>query len=408
MVRGMAGSFQLMKSLNKSLILNVIRTEGPISRADIAKRTQLTAPTVTNIVGELLESGLVIESDLGASSGGRKPILLRIHSQAFQVIGIDVGARDIKLVLTNLDAEILDSLRVSMPADLSNERLLALLAEAVRGIMDRNRLNKASVIGIGVGMHGLVNPVEGVSIYAPNLNLRNIPIRDWLQTAFALPVEVENDVRAMALGESWFGSGRGVDHFVCVNVGRGVGAGIIIDRKLFDGTTHTAGELGHITVDPEGPKCSCGNYGCLQALVSGPAIASRAKAEMQRGRTSIIAELAGGDADAITGETVHAAALQGDALAIEVLQAAGRYLGIGIAAVINFLNPARVIIGGGVAKAGDFLLEAVNETVRTRALQTPAEAASITLSGLGDHATAIGAVTLVLKKLFAPDYATPM
>lgn len=400
----MAGSFQLMKSLNKSLILNVIRLEGPISRAEIAKKINVTAPTVTNLVGELLESGLVIESDFGTSSGGRKPILLKINAHAFHVIGMDVGASDIKLVLTNLDADILDSHTVRLPSSLTHERLLQLLVEAVRVLMRKRGLTKETVIGIGVGMHGLVNPIEGVSIYAPHLNLRNIPLAEKLQQELGIPVEVENDVRAMALGESWFGSGRGVDHFICVNVGRGVGAGMILNNRLFNGPTHTAGELGHITIDVEGPKCSCGNYGCLEALVSGPAIAARAKKALMMGKTSLLEEWTEGNLDELTGEMIHAAAVSGDELAREVLRDAGRYLGIGLVAVINLLNPSRIIIGGGVAKAGDFLMEAVKETALRRSLETPAAHVEIVTSTLGDHATAIGAVTLVLKKLFIPEY----
>lgn len=400
MASGMVGSFQFMKSLNKSLILNVIRLEGPISRAEIAKKTNLTPPTVTNLVGELLESNLVIESELGTSSGGRKPIMLSIHASAFQVIGIDVGASQLKVVSTNLNAEIIDTLLVTMPNPITSESFLKLLVESIETMLDKSRLQKDSILGIGVGMHGLVDPQKGVAHYAPNLNLRDIPIREELETAFDLPVEIENDVRAMALGESWFGNGQGFDHFICINVGMGIGAGIILDNKLFTGSSFTAGEIGHTTIDVEGPKCSCGNYGCLQALAAGPAIAARAKKEIRLGRESLITELVHGDLEDITGETVHQAALQGDPLAIEALKNTGRYLGIGVANLINLLNPSRVILGGGVSKAGEFILGPMKETVEKRALNS----ASICTVKLGDYGTAIGAATLVLKNLFMPEY----
>jgi glucokinase-like ROK family protein len=402
----LVGSFQLMKSLNKSVILNVIRIEGSISRAEIAKRTNLTPPTVTNIVGELLESKLVIETDLGASTGGRKPIMLQINSSAFYIIGLDVGISNIKIVATTLNAEVLKSLQIDMPEKVDSVSFIELLIESIKTIIRSAKLNKDAIIGIGVGMHGLVNPEEGTSIFAPNLNLRHVPIRDLLEVELDIPVEVDNDVRAMALGESWFGHGKGIDNFICINVGNGVGAGIILDNKLYQGPSHTAGELGHTTIDVEGPRCSCGNYGCLQALVAGPAIAARAQKEIRMGRMSEIEGMAKGDLEKINGELIYQAALQGDKLALEVLRDTGRFLGIGIANIINTLNPTRVIIGGGVAKSEDFIMDTLTETVNARALETPAKATTILTSKLGDYATAIGAATMVLKKLFLPDMGT--
>ncbi|GAA4720066.1 ROK family transcriptional regulator [Brevibacillus fulvus] len=405
MVNGMVGSFQLMKSLNKSLILNVIRTEGPISRAEIAKKTNLTPPTVTNIVGELLESNLVVESDLGNSTGGRKPIMLRINSTAFQVIGIDVAISHIRVIAITLDAQIIQSLKIKLPSNLTNEILLDLLIDAVNQIIQKADLQQQNIIGIGVGMHGLVNPDEGVSIYAPNLHLRQIPIRQALEEAFQIPVEVENDARAMALGESWFGNGQGVENSVSIYVGMGVGAGIILNHKLYRGASHTAGEMGHTTVDANGPKCSCGNYGCLEALVAGPAIVARTQTALREGRESIILQLAEGDFDKISGEIVYQAALQADPLALEILRDTGRYLGIGIANIINTLNPQKVIIGGGVSKSGEFILEALREQVQRRSLETPCQAVTIETAKLGGHATAIGAATLILRNLFAPEFS---
>jgi glucokinase-like ROK family protein len=390
------GSFQLMKSLNKSLILNVIRTDSPISRAEIAKKTNLTPPTVTNLVNELLESNLVMESDLGESTVGRKPIMLRINASAFRVIGVDVGISNFKLVSTNLNAEVMDTLLVKMPLCITTETFMDLLVKSVKTMISNAK--EESILGIGIGMHGLVNPQTGIALFAPNFNLRNIPLREKLEKEFHIPVEIENDVRAMALGESWFGNGQGIDNFICVNVGIGIGAGVILDRKLYTGSSFTAGEIGHTTIDVEGPKCSCGNYGCLQTLAAGPAIIARAQKKICLGMKSLIEELVQGDLDTITGETVHQAAIEGDELALEVLEDTGRYLGIGIANMINMLNPEKVILGGGVLKAGEFILGPIKEMVKRRELNcTP-----ISIAKLGEYGTSIGAATLVLKKLFMP------
>lgn len=398
MANHLVGSFQLMKSLNKTLILNVIRTDGPISRAEIAKKTNLTPPTVTNIVSELISSGLVIERNLGEFKGGRKPIMLTINTSAFHVVGVDVGSRQISIVVTDLNASVFESHQVDLPHPLSEGRFMTLLKNGIRTVMDKP-LKEGSIVGIGIGMHGLVNPDKGVAIFAPNLNLRNMALREQLEAEFHVPVEVDNDVRAMALGESWFGNGRGIDNFICVNVGNGVGAGIILDQKLFRGASFTAGEVGHTTVDPDGPPCTCGNNGCLQTLVSGPAVAARAREQIQAGRSSV---LEGKD---ITGEAIYHAALEGDALALDILRQTGRYLGIGLANLINTLNPEQVIVGGGVAKAAQFIMGPLKDTVAARALDTPARSTTIVTAKLGDQATVIGAVTLVLRKLFTPEYS---
>jgi glucokinase-like ROK family protein len=405
MVNGITGSFQLMKSLNRSLILNVIRTQGPISRAEIAKKTNLTPPTVTNIVSELIGANLVVESDLGTSTGGRKPIMLRINTNAFQVIGIDAGSSRIRVIAATLNAEIIESLQIKIPRQVTEHSFIELLKGAIYQIIEKAQLNRQSIIGIGIGMHGQVNPEKGFLLFAPNLNLRHIHIQSELEKEFDIPIEIENDVRAMALGESWFGNGQGIEDFICVYVGMGIGAGIILNHKLYRGTSHTAGEMGHTTVDVNGPKCSCGNYGCLQALAASSAIVARTQREIRLGRKSIITELVSGDLDEITGEIIYQAALQEDELAQEILRSTGRFLGIGIANIVNTLNPQKVIIGGGVSKWKEFILEALEEQVAVRALETPRQAVTIETTKLGDHATAIGATTLVLKKLFMPDYA---
>ncbi len=396
------GSFHWMKSLNKSTIANVIRLHGPISRAEIAKLTKLTPPTVTNIVAELLESGFVVESELGTSSGGRKPIMLRINSSAFYVVGVYAGAKKIKAVTATLDGQVVRRAEEKVPANPGAEQFLSILVSTVRRVIDETNAPQKSFLGIGVGMHGLVDPRQGLSIFAPNLQLRQVNIREVLENEFALPVEVDNDVRALALGESWFGQGQGIGNFICVNIGTGVGAGIILDDRLYHGPSFTAGEMGHTTIDIDGPPCSCGNNGCLEALVSGPAMEARAREAIKRGEATLLAEWTAGKVEEITGEMIYRAAQHGDALSVKILEQTGRYLGIGISNLINTLNPLRVIISGGVSRAGDFVMASLQQTVEKRALQTPARECSIVASQLGPDGIAIGAFTLVLNKLFTP------
>lgn len=394
------GSFQLMKSLNRALVLTTIRNEGPISRAAIAKQTKLTPPTVTHIVNELLADKFIIESEVGASSGGRKPILLRLNAGAFSIIGVDIGGKQIKLLLTDLDAGVIRETRRPLPPRPDEQTFLRELKDAIADLIG-SAGSERPVIGIGIGMHGLVDPEQGLSVFAPNLQLRGVRLRERLEEAFGLPVHVENDAAAMALGELWFGGGQDVDHFICVNIGIGVGAGIVLNRQLFRGSSFSAGEIGHTTVDLNGPRCSCGSYGCLQTLVSGPAIADHVRQELAHGRTSALTGGTDVDPQAIDGARVYSAASAGDPLAQEAFERAGKLLGIGLTNMIHTLNPQKIILGGGVAQAGELLTRPLIATVKSRALESSVSRLTIQTSSLGSSATAIGAVTIVLSRLFA-------
>ncbi|MFP7253981.1 ROK family transcriptional regulator [Terribacillus goriensis] len=375
------GTFQLMKTVNRSLILNKIRVAAPISRADIAKETGLTPPTVSIIVKELIEQGLVEESKLGSSSGGRKPTMLHIRTGEWFVIGVDAGPGTVDCILTNLTGEILGI--VSHPLHVhTNSEFLHQVVTAIQQLLDQLSVQTGQIIGIGVAMHGVVDVETGISRVAPLLGLHNIAIKQELETRFSIPVKVDNDARAMALGESWFGGYDMQDSMVAVNIGRGIGAGIIIGGKLFHGAAGLAGELGHMSIDPNGEKCACGNNGCLQTLASGPSIARRASMA--------------------SGEAVYQSARAGDEEARTTLEKTGQILGIGLINLIHLLNPDRIILGGGVMESAEFLLPPLKEEIASRALTDQAAQTEIMVSKHGKHATALGAVALQLVDLFAP------
>ncbi|WP_338780807.1 ROK family transcriptional regulator [Metabacillus sp. FJAT-52054] len=404
MANHVIGSFQLMKSLNRSLILNIIRSSGMISRAEIAKKTRLTPPTVTNIVHELLNEELVIEGQTGPSSGGRKPIMLRINSRNFYIIGVDVGVKKVRFAVTDLNAEILMKSIVSISERMTEEELVKLIIKQIYTLIDKADIPRTKIMGIGIGMHGIVDAERGISIFAPNLNMKNIPLKSMLEAEFMIPVKVENDVRAMALGEAWFGSGIGFEDLICINVGYGIGAGIIMNNKLFRGRHGLAGEIGHTVVDLNGPRCTCGSYGCLQTLTAHDGLKSAAMKEIILGRRTLISELTEGDVDKISGKIIHQAAKSGDDLAIEILQTTGKYLGAAISNLVHVLNPPKIIIGGGISKAGPFLLDPLKEVVLKRALSEEARETIIVESGLGDRAGLVGAVTLILEDMFSLNY----
>lgn len=357
---------------------------------------------MTNIVGELLQDGWVVEFELGESTGGRKPILLNMNHQAFNVVGVYAGVKSIRVLsadpMGNIGAEQL----LPVPSRPTVKTYTDLLTDAVGSVVDQIREQGIPLLGVGVGMHGLVDPREGVSRFAPNLAFSDLPLRSILQEKFDVPVEVENDVRARAVGESWFGQGRGADPFICVHVGTGVGAGMMYGGRLLCGSTFTAGELGHTVIDPAGPMCGCGNRGCLEAFVSGPATLERARRRLMAGEPSLLQTWGGRAGEQLSGRDLTAAARKGDRLAIEELAETGRWLGIALANLINLLNPRKIILSGGMMATGAFVLDPLRRTVEERALSTPAQEVSIVVSELGDQAGAIGAYTLVLQKLFEP------
>ncbi|WP_010649175.1 ROK family transcriptional regulator [Oceanobacillus massiliensis] len=386
------GTFQLMKSVNKSNILNKIRTAEPISRAQIAKEIELTPPTVSSIVKELIEQELVRESSLGKSQGGRKPTMLHINNEAFYVIGVDAGPETVECILTDLKGEICERAHNKLKKPITNNEFLTILKETIWKILHSSTVNQEKILGIGVAMHGVVDVETGTSVIAPNLNLINIPIKTELEQEFNLTIKVENDARAMALGESWFGGYGDEDSMVAVNIGRGVGSGLVINGKLYHGEHDIAGEVGHMTVDMNGETCECGNVGCLQTFVSGEAIAKRASNQAPDRQHR----------EGLTGKDVFELAQNGDDFYRNILQETGKIIGIGLTNLIHLINPSKIILGGGVMKGEKYILPAIQQTIEQRALILKAKQTKVSISKLGEDATLLGAVSLLLVELFDP------
>ncbi|MFJ7936106.1 ROK family transcriptional regulator [Sporosarcina sp. NPDC096371] len=384
------GTFQWMKSVNKSIILNKIRTDAPISRAQIAKETKLTPPTVSGNVKELIEQGIVKESMLGESQGGRKPTMLLINHQAFYVIGVDAGTAMIKCILVDLSGKVIQRSSRKLTTPITNAQFLTILKDCIHAVMPASPSISDKVIGIGVAMHGVVEVETGTSLFAPNLQMTNIPIKDQLEKEFDLEVKVENDARAMALGESWFGNHDLVDSMLTVNIGHGVGAGLVVDGKLYHGAQDIAGEVGHMTIDMHGQVCECGNQGCLQTFISGPAIVRRAEAQIATNNQPL------------TAAEIYQSATDGDENYITLLKDTGKVIGIGLTNLIHIINPEKIVLGGGVMKSAKFILPEIRKTIEARALTPRAKQTAVTITKHGDDATLMGAVSLLLVDLFAP------
>lgn len=395
-VKGMQrGTFQWMKSVNKTLILNKIRTSAPISRSEIAKETKLTPPTVSSNVKELIDEGLVIESELGESKGGRKPTMLLINQEAYYVVGVDVSPEEIKCGFVDLSGDILKRSSIPLSLPLTKEKFLKALIEGIDQVLRQvSREKNEKLIGIGVAMHGVVDVEKGISLFAPNLSLTDIPIKEVLEKKYPVEVKVENDARAIALGEFLFGDHNDAQSMLVLNVGRGIGAGFMIQDELYHGAQDLAGEVGHMMIDLNGDVCECGNRGCFQTMATGDAIAKRAK-ERLKGDFPIDG----------SGETVYTFAEEGNTVCKEILTETGHLIGIGLTNLIHILNPDKIILCGGVMNARKYLLPAILDTIQKHALTEKAKETTVEITSFGDEITVLGAVSLLLNDLFNPEFS---
>jgi glucokinase-like ROK family protein len=393
------GNLKLVQKINRSLVLNLIKEKGPISRADISKITKLTRSTVSNIVEYLIKKDLIKEIGLTSSGVGRKAILLKLNSKAYYSMGVDLGTLHTTIVITNLLGRIEKRIEYPTNGHQDKDKIIEKLIAAIHNINKDFGVKWEKMAGIGVAAPGLIDK-KGTMLITPNFGWKDTPLGEILKKEFHIPVFVDNNVNAMALAEFEFGKGQGARNFVFINVGMGIGAGVVINGKLFHGESNCTGEIGHTTVDYNGPKCSCGNKGCLEVMASGPAIAKRAIKAIKEGEKSLIYKLVNRDLNQVTAEIVSKAANQGDKLGLNIMEETGEYLGTGVANIINLFNPELVIVGGGVTQAGDLIFKPLKKAVQKRAFSVSAEIAKIVPASLGKDCTVIGAAALVLKEIF--------
>ncbi|MCX6375259.1 MAG: ROK family transcriptional regulator, partial [Armatimonadetes bacterium] len=370
--------------------------------ADISRESGLSAPTVSRIVENLIGEGLVREIGEGESHGGRRPTLLKFSAADNGIIGIDLGTTNIYGVLTDFNANIIAEIRRPTRVEEGFQKVMERTSEVIDTLRDSPENRTRKIHGIGMAVAGLINRRRNIVEFSPDFHWHNVDVVGALAGKHDIPVIFDNVTRVMALGEKWYGIGKECRNFICVNVGYGIGAGIVVDGQLLYGPSGMAGEFGHITLAKDSAiQCACGNFGCLEALASGSAIAKAARMKLQSGVKSLLLDLCGNDIENVTAEMVAAAAKQGDAVAWDVFNGAAEYLGIGIACLINLLNPEAVAIGGGVAQAGDILFDMVRKTVNGRALKNISRDVAIMPATHGMKAAVMGAVSLILSDVLS-------
>ncbi|MCU0698947.1 MAG: ROK family transcriptional regulator [Myxococcaceae bacterium] len=372
---------------NITLVLRTVQAEVQISQADLARRLGLARSTVLAIVDDLLELGLLKEQGHGVSGGGRRPMMLTLDDVAYHLVGVDIGATHVTVVVMNLKAEVLARQHRAFGTREDPKGTLALVEELIGRVLSESRAGRRQVVGIGVGVPspvdlrtpGFVSPVVMPS-------WAGVDIAGRLQGRFGVPVRVENDANLGALWEARWGHGANVGTLAYIKVATGIGSGLVIDGRIYRGARGVAGELGHLPIDSSGPLCVCGLRGCLNTLIGTHNLLERAKGKGKgKRRFEVLDDLLD-------------AALAGDAVATGTIEYAGRQLGLGVAMLLNLFNPALVVVGGDIVRTGDLLFAPLRETVSKNCFSENFSHVHLVASRVGESATARGAATLLFDE----------
>ena len=384
-------------------IMRALRMHGRISRSEISNITGWSKAKASQEIRSLVDKGYLVEVGEGASQGGRKPRLLRINNQLGYIVGIDIGATSLEVALADVTGSILQRHLESADVHLRPESVLGHCRDILLDLIKLQGGTPDQILGIGVGVPGPVDFARGVLVAPPLMpEWENFSIRDFFKKTFASAfVAVDNDVNIMALGERRAGDGIDIDHFIFVKIGTGIGAGIISNGKIHRGSDGSAGDIGHICVDKNGPLCACGNIGCLEAMTAGPAIAAKAMEAARNGISPLLSQMRELNGGFIRPEDVNAACREGDQAALDIIRDSGQTIGDVMASLVNFFNPSHIFIGGGISNFGNHLLVAIRKAVLHRSLPLATTHLSIKFSRMGSNAGVIGAISLALDYLFA-------
>jgi glucokinase-like ROK family protein len=391
-----------LRKRNVVSILNILNRAQTISRAELARRTNMTPATISNLITRLEKSGMVQQIGPGESTGGRKPQLLQFKSDAFHLMGVDIGLAKVHAIISDLHGNIIEERRIEIAESDNAKTIVTRLKSVVTDLLDGGLIAREGIKGIGVSYPGLVNPETGIGMVSPNRpELNDLPVVKLLNTVSGLPVFLQNDGACMTLGQARFGHGRDARNMIGLLLGYGIGSGIIIGGELYRGMTAMTAEFGHITVVPNGPTCGCGNQGCLEVMASAAAIAQNARRIVRAGRDAALLEQVGGDVSLITSKNVDRAAREGDAAALEIMLQAAWFIGIALADIVNILDPELIVIGGGMSGAGDYFHNRIEQVVEERSYVygVNREAPKFAVAEFGENANTIGAAALAFERV---------
>lgn len=369
-----------------------------LSRAAIGDLTGFSRAKVTSVLAHLLDTGILQETEVGESTGGRRPRLLTFNGAFGYVAGVDLGATSVDVALADFSGTVIGHQARSLDVRDGPEPVLKEIIVLLNTLLQANQVTPEQLFGVGMGVPGPVEFDTGLLTAPPIMpGWDQYPIQRTLRKAFPrAQVVVDNDVNMMALGELWAGQGMGVDNFIYVKIGTGIGCGIVAGGRLYRGSTGCAGDIGHICVDASGMTCHCGNVGCLEAMAGGRRIAQRACDAAQNGSSPLLRRWMERDGS-LSAAHIGGASAHGDATANQIITESGTMIGEVLASLVNFYNPSLILIGGGVSKIGDRLLTTIRRTVLKRSLPLSTRHLRMDVSAIGDRAGVMGALSVAVE-----------
>ncbi len=388
------------KNALKLVILEELYRHGCRSIPELSKIIRMSTPTITRAIDELIADSLLIEEGIGNSSGGRRPNLYGINPSSRYVLGIDICRYSVRYGLFNFHNEPAAEIRVLNEGLETTKDIIGAIKTAVDQYIRDANIDESKLMGIGIALPGLIDIHTGISYSYLH---EDKPLASLFEDRFHHPVFVEHDTKAMALGELAFGLAMGKQNVLCLNIGSGIGLGMILNGKLYHGNSGFSGEFGHIQVDPDGTLCYCGKIGCLETLASGTTMIRNAKKEIEAGATTLITSLVNNDLEKISSEIILHAAQRGDQFAISLLSNIGEHLGRGISVLIHLFNPELIIIGGELTKAENYLIDPIQQNLNKYTISKIRRDAQIITSSLGNNAGLLGTVALVMNKVFVKE-----
>ncbi|ETI70214.1 ROK family transcriptional regulator [Neobacillus vireti] len=389
----------LTKKMNSIKVLDFIRKKGRITKAELADETKLTFAAISNIINGLIKNGMIKECGEGLSSGGRKPILYELNSEALYVMGIDITVDEkVRFGLFTFNTVLVSELCLDSPVIKGPDEYIEIIKKGIMELIEQEGIDYQKIVGIGVSIPGPINSITGEVVSPPNLPLwRQVPLKKILEKEFQIPIKIEKDANLSALGEKWFGAGREAENLVYLFVGEGIGSGVILNGTLITNKGFGIGEIGHCTIDSFGPRCNCGNYGCLELKASGLAIVKKVKEGLQLGNKTSYHYPA---IEQISFSHILEAIEVKDRFTIEVVEEAANYLGIGLTNVINYFNPDLIIIGGKLPEKYEKMIELSANIARSRAIEVFQKDLTIIPGSLKEKSTIMGAAALILEDIF--------
>jgi N-acetylglucosamine repressor len=398
------GNFNHLSNLNrkkyyqKKSVIYHLYSKGLLSNPEICKLTNMSSPSIQKLLKELIGESLVREEGFGHSLGGRRPNLYGLNPDSRFIIAINISLNNVDAAIFNINNQLIGEISILNEPLANSPEFVEKVHRFCNTLIEKYGVAPEKILGMGIGLPGLTDPATGKSY--SYLNYDDKTVREIFQEKFRIPVFVDNDARVMALGELMFGNARNKTNVLCLNIGAGIGLGMLLNGSLYIGHSGFAGEFGHIKVEENGRQCICGKFGCLETVASGDALVKLANKEIAAGKPTIMKHLAQNKTENISCALVAKAAHLGDQLAISLLAATGEYLGKGLSTLIHLFNPEAIIIGGKMSLAGQFIIDPIQQTLNRHTILKIKNDTVITVSALGEKSAVMGAMALAINNIF--------